>query len=174
VGKKMGSEIKGGKRPTSKGETHTELGIPAFDLKVLDKLVGKWRVSGEAIGHIRYEWMEGGHFMLQHVDLDYEGHRVKGIEVIGHWQKMGEEPTREIRSRFYNAGEGLTLDYVYEVEDDTLTISFGEKGSKNRYRGKFSRDGKTIVGGWKWPGGGYRARLTRELQPNPSGASTKV
>jgi hypothetical protein len=57
---------------------------------------------------------------------------------------------------------GNTLDYVYELEGDTLTIWGGEKGSPAYYRGTFSEDGKTVSGAWHYPGGGgYEATSTR-------------
>jgi hypothetical protein len=57
--------------------------------------------------------------------------------------------------------DGLTLDYVYELVGDTLTIWFGDRGSKNRFKAKFGPDGKTYSGEWKWPGGGYKATARR-------------
>jgi hypothetical protein len=35
-------------------------------------------------GKITFEWIEGGFFPIQHVDLKQYGQRIKGIEVIGH------------------------------------------------------------------------------------------
>jgi hypothetical protein len=134
---------------------------PNPDLKSLDRLVGTWQVSGEAQGQISYEWKEGGFFLEQHFDLDHSGHIIKGIEVIGHLQGLGEEPGREIRTRVYSFLDGLTLDYVYELDGDTLTIWGGEKGSPAYYRGKFSADGDVLSGGWVWPGGGYKTTTTR-------------
>ena len=85
------------------------------------------------------------------------GHVVKGLEVIGHLHRSAEMPSPEIWSRVYDA-EGNTLDYVYEIEGDTLTIWGGEKGSPAYFRGEFSDDGRTNVGAWVYPdGGGYRA-----------------
>jgi hypothetical protein len=52
----------------------------------------------------------------------------QGIEVIGHLRPFGEEPSEDIRSRFYDS-MGNTLDYVYELKGDTLTIWGGEKGA---------------------------------------------
>ena len=51
--------------------------------------------------------------------------------MIGHLQKVGEEPSKEIGSRVYSFLESLILDYVYELLDDTLTIWFGKKESNN-------------------------------------------
>ncbi|HZS09058.1 MAG TPA: hypothetical protein VFD58_29765 [Blastocatellia bacterium] len=134
---------------------------PAPDLKSLDRPVGTWKVSGEAEGEIRYEWTEGGSFLVQHFDLVHGGRKIKGFEVIGHLQRLGEEPGREIRTRAYSFLDGLTLDYVYEPDGDTLTIRGGEKGSPARYVAKFSDDGCTLTGAWEWPGGGYKTTTTR-------------
>jgi hypothetical protein len=57
---------------------------------------------------------------------------------------------------------GDTLDYVYEVEGDSLTIWGGERGSPAYYQGRFSDDGTTCSGAWVYPGGGgYESTMTR-------------
>ncbi len=139
---------------------------PNPDLKSLDRLVGTWRVfdpsnSGAIEGTTTYEWLEGGFFMTQRVDFVQGGQPIKGIEVIGHEQTFGSEPSQEIKSRFYDFLSGMTLDYVYEVEGDTLTIWGGEKGSPAYFRGDFSEDGSTLTGRWVYPGGGYESTMTR-------------
>lgn len=133
------------------------------DLEGLDRLVGRWRVSGGAKGETRYEWMEGGFFLIQHVDLEQYGQLVRGIEVIGHLRPFGEEPSPEIRSRFYST-TGDTLDYVYEIQGDTLMIWGGEKGSPAYYEGRFSDDGSTITGAWVYPGGGGYASTSERVR----------
>jgi len=141
--------------------SQNEQPTPNADLKGLEKLVGIWKQSGGIAGEITYEWMEGGFFLIQRVDLDHDGHKIKGMEVIGHLQLFGEEPSKDIKSRFYGSG-GETFDYVYEVEGDTLTIWGGERGSPAYYKGQFSKDGNTLTGGWVYPGGGgYEATSTR-------------
>jgi hypothetical protein len=138
---------------------------PNSDLRSLDKLVGTWELSGDVEGQIKFEWAEGGFFLIQHVDLKsplkYGRHRILGIEVIGHLQRVNEEPTSDIKSRFYSYLDGLTLDYTYELVGDAFTIWFGERGSDNLFKGKFSRDGNAYSGAWKWPGGGYTMTATR-------------
>ncbi len=103
--------------------------------------------------------LEHLHFLLQHVDLNHQGRRSKGIEVIGHERQFGGEPSEDIKSRYYG-GEGDTLDYVYELVDDTLTIWGGERGSPAYFRGTFD-DPDSLTGAWVWPGGGYKSRMTR-------------
>jgi hypothetical protein len=122
-----------------------------------DRLVGTWKVSGGAQGQVRYEWMEGSFFLMQHVELG----NTKGLEIIGHLRPFGEEPSEEIKSRYYGS-MGETFDYVYEMDGDTLTIWGGEKGSPAFYRGTFSADGNTLSGGWTYSGGGgYESSSTR-------------
>ena len=135
---------------------------PNPDLKSLERLIGTWKQSGEVEGEITYEWAEASFFLIQHVDLTQYGNKIKGIEIIGHEAIFGAEPSTEIKSRFYSFLDGMTLDYVYEMEGDILTIWGGEKGSPAYYKGTFSKDGNTLTGGWVYPGGGgYQAVSTR-------------
>jgi hypothetical protein len=131
-------------------------------LKRLGRLVGRWGVSGEARGEVTYEWMEGGFFLVQRVDLQQFGQSSKGIEIIGRERPFGADKSSEdIRSRYYD-DQGNTFDYVYELEDDTLTIWGGERGSPAFYKGTFSDDGDTLTGAWVYPdGGGYSSTATR-------------
>jgi hypothetical protein len=134
---------------------------PNPDLKNLDILVGTWEMSGDVDGQVTFEWMAGGFFLIQRVDLGpQDGQRIKGIEIIGHERPFGAEPSEDIRSRFYS-NMGDTLDYVYELEGNTLTIWAGEKGSPAYAKGTFSEDGNTGSGEWVYPGGGYRFTMTR-------------
>jgi len=134
---------------------------PDLDLRELDKLVGTWEMSGEVQGRVTFEWMEGGYFLIQHVDLEQHGQGIRGMEIIGHPRPFGEEPSEDIRSRFYD-NMGDTLDYVYEAEGDKLTIWGGEKSLPAYSKGTFSADGNTSSGEWVYPGGGgYRWTMTR-------------
>lgn len=130
-------------------------------LRSLDRLVGSWAVTGGAEGTVTYEWMDGGHFLLQHVRLEQYGRQVSGMEVIGHERPFGAEPGEDVRSRFYS-NSGDTLDYVYELVDDRLTIWAGERGSPARYQGQVAADGTSVTGSWTYPGGGgYDSTMTR-------------
>jgi hypothetical protein len=130
-------------------------------LRQLDRLVGTWKVSGGTEGEVRYEWMEGGHFLLQHVRLTSGDTQIVGMEVIGRLRPFGGEPSQDIHSRFYGS-DGSTLDYVYELDGDTLTIWGGERGSPAYFRGTFDPAGDTNSGAWVYPdGGGYESTMTR-------------
>ena len=134
---------------------------PNQDLKPFGRLIGTWKQSGELDGEITYEWAPGGFFLIQRVDFIHGENKIKGMEIIGHEIQFGTEPSEEIKSRFYSFLDGMTLDYVYKMEGDTLTIWGGEKGSSAYYKGTFSEDGNTLSGGWTYPDGGYEAVSTR-------------
>ena len=135
---------------------------PSPALRKLDRLIGTWELSGDVGGRVTYEWMEGGFFLIQRVNLLQEdGSTSAGMEVIGHERPLGEQPSADLKSRFYS-GTGDTLDYTYELKGDTLRIWFGERGSPAYYEGAFSEDGATLRGAWHYPGGGgYEAISTR-------------
>ena len=136
---------------------------PYPGLKGLDKLVGTWDVSGPDIkGQVKFEWMEGGFFLIQHVDFVHGGRPIKGMEIIGYELPFGaEKPSEDIKSHWFGNGPD-TLEYTYEVDDQTLTIWGGEKGSPAFYKGQWSADGNTNSGAWTYPGGGgYESTLTR-------------
>ena len=133
---------------------------PNPDMQSLNRLAGTWQLSGDTAGTVTYEWMDGGFFLIQRTDFTLHSHSVKGIEIIGHVQPFGGVPSPDIRSRAYDSA-GNTLDYVYEVNGDTLTIWGGEKGSPAYFKGIFSEDGKTNSGAWVYPGGGYKSTMTK-------------
>jgi hypothetical protein len=66
--------------------------------------------------------LEGKFFLEQQFDLVHGGRKIKGIEVIGHLHLFDGQPSQEIRTRVYSFTDGMTLDYVYELEGETLTI----------------------------------------------------
>lgn len=44
-----------------------------LEQRSLDHLVGTWTMTGGAEGSIRYEWMDGGYCVIQHVALTQFG-----------------------------------------------------------------------------------------------------
>ncbi|HYP46451.1 MAG TPA: hypothetical protein VEQ66_14785 [Propionibacteriaceae bacterium] len=132
---------------------------PSPDLASLSKLIGTWKVSGEAEGTVTYEWAEGGFFLFQHVELQGS----KGLEVIGHEHRYGEEPSADIKSRYYGFGEGETLDYTYELRGDTLMIWMGDRTSPAYYQGTFDDRGEVLTGAWHYPGGGGYSTVSTKV-----------
>ena len=136
-------------------------------LKALDKLVGTWKVSGEAAGQISYEWMEGGFFLIARGDFEQGGRRTKHIEIIGYDREAGAEPADVLTSRLYT-DRGDTLSYTHEVDDQGVTSWFGAKGSPSVFKARWTDD-NTLTGAWEWPGGGYTLTMTR-IRGGPSQA----
>ena len=73
-------------------------------LKSLDVMVGAWELKGlepgpdgEINGRPTFEWMEGGFYLVQHVDIDYIGRRIVGTEYIGY-----DEENHNLRSYFFS------------------------------------------------------------------------
>ena len=134
---------------------------PSAGLRALERLVGTWRVTGGAEGEVTYEWMKGGYFLLQRVRLDQFGQEITGLEVIGNLHPFGEPVGEDVVSRFYDS-LGNTLDYVYDITGDTLTIWAGVKGSPAYFEGIFDAADRVVVGEWVYPdGGGYPSTMTR-------------
>lgn len=133
---------------------------PDGAVQALDRLVGSWTIAGEATGRVTYRWLDGGFFLIQEGELEVFGHHNRFTEVIGRLRPFMGEPSEDIHSRVYTS-DGDTLDYVYELDGDTLTIWGGQRGSDSRYTGTFSQDGSTLSGGWTWPGGGYTTTSRR-------------
>ncbi len=125
------------------------------------RLVGKWKLSGDVDGSVEYRLAEGGHFLIQEVALTYAGRAIRGVEYIGNVAKPGGVISPEVRSRFYSLTDGLTLDYIYEMDADTLRIWFEDKALNNFMQAEFSHDGQQYAGAWQWPGGGYRFKAER-------------
>ncbi|WP_149260313.1 hypothetical protein [Actinomadura sp. K4S16] len=152
--------------PTTSEPATNEAAQPSAEVQALDRLVGTWKVTGGAEGTVRYEWMPGRHFLLQHVDLIQSGEPVTGMEVIGKLRPFGEPTGEEVVSRYYDS-LGNTFDYVYELTGDELTggkltIWGGVRGGPAYFEGTFSADGATVTGEWVYPGGGgYQSTMTR-------------
>ena len=140
-------------------------------LERLSVMVGTWDLKGresapdgEIRGRVAFEWMAGGFYLVQRVDVEDAGRRITGVEYIGYDGSNGT-----LKSYFFsNTGPGpfggVALEYAWEVGDDTLTIWGGYVGSPASFKGEFSDDRNTVAGRWEWPGGGYEATMTRVEQ----------
>ena len=132
-------------------------------LKALEIMAGTWELQGrdyttneEIHGQSTYEWLEGGFFLVHRFRFDYTGRLFTGVEYIGY-----DEKSRHLKTHVFSNQNPGPLEYTWEVNEDTFVNWFGEVGADNHYQGKFSEDGKTLIGQWEWPGGGYEAVMTR-------------
>jgi hypothetical protein len=81
-------------------------------LKALEKLVGRWKASGGLTGHLSYEWMDGGFFLIARGESEQGGRRTRHVEIIGYDHELGAEPSRVMTSRLYT-DRGETLSYTH-------------------------------------------------------------
>ncbi len=80
--------------------------------------------------------------------------------MIGHLAKVGAPPSAQVWSRFYSFHDGLTLDYLYEMEGDLLRVWFEDKSLNNFMEARINSSSSAFEGAWQWPGGGYAFRAT--------------
>jgi hypothetical protein len=122
-------------------------------LKRLDRLVGMWSMKGHLIGsneeniigQATFQWLEGGFFMQQDVEMDFAGMmKIKSRELIGY-----DPETKAFSSLVFSNLSPIPLPYKWDLRDDTLTISVSYGPLDAKFSGKFSKDGKSFSGGWR-------------------------
>ena len=125
--------------------------------RLTERMTGKWQVKGPDIdGTVEYEPMEGGFFLIQHIDFVQGGTKIKGVEYIAY-----DPDTDTLRSHFMDT-MGSNFTYTYTLEGKDLRINFGDKDSDMYYEGTFNEDNSEHSGAWHYPdGGGYAATVTR-------------
>jgi len=148
-------------------ESHRPVAPPPHQrLHNLDVLEGAWQLEGHDLdggslfsGTVTRRWAPGGYFLVQRMRID--GEDEEGAEYIGY-----DYARDELRSMFFSAeGPGpfcsFALEYVWQVQGDSLTIWHGERDSPARFLGTIDPTGDIIDGRWEWPGGGYHATSRR-------------
>jgi len=104
--------------------------------------------------------MDGGYYLVQHVELAHSERNITGVEYIGY-----DEDTNTLRSHFMtNFGANFT--YTWDLIDRDIYTWFGEKDSTNFFHGMLSQDASRYEGAWQWPDGeggtgGYTASAVR-------------
>ena len=124
--------------------------MPASDpaLKRLDKLVGSWTMKGRTLdseddnisGRTTFEWLPGGFFLQQRIEMDFAGFEIQSLELIGY-----DPETRAFSSLVYSNVWGAPAPYKWDLQDDVLRIST----EASKFEGTFSEDGNTFSGGWR-------------------------
>lgn len=122
-------------------------------LKRLDRLVGTWSMKGHLIGsdeeniigQARYQWLEGGHFLQQDVELDFAGMvKIKSRELIGY-----DAETGAFSSHVFSNLAPTPLPYKWDLQGDSLIISVSYGPLDATFTGTFDEDGDSFAGGWR-------------------------
>ncbi len=117
----------------------------------LDRFVGTWEVKGRTLdaeednvfGRLTFEWLPGGFFLQQRVQIDFMGLDVRGLEIIGYDPATGKFP-----STVYSNLVGIPIPYEYDVQGDRVTIRTELAGGAT-FTGTWAEDGSAMSGGWR-------------------------
>jgi hypothetical protein len=130
----------------------TTPGLPSRDrtLRKVDRFVGTWKMRGRTLdsetdnvtARTTFEWLPGGHFLLQRFAADFVGMDIQSHEVIGYDPATGTFP-----STVYSNVAPMPLPYRWAVEDDKLTITAESLGAT--FHGSWNADGTVFSGGWR-------------------------
>jgi len=116
----------------------------------LEPFIGTWRntgtmfdESGKEAGKMtatdRYEWLDGGFFVLHHVEGNLGDEEIRLLEVIGVQGKDGQ-----VIARFFD-NRGMTGEQTYVLKGRSFTVD----GPQQRFRGEFDADFQTLEGLWE-------------------------
>jgi hypothetical protein len=130
--------------------------MPA-NIEELSPLLGEWNVEASIappglVGTAVFEWMLGGAYLLQRVDIPHP-QAPDALCVIA--------PQGEVFMQHYFDSRGVTRLYVMTFDGTEWTLTrerpdFSPHDFSQRYTGRLTPDGQRIDGRWEMDrGGGY-------------------
>jgi len=119
-------------------------------LKRLEKFIGTWEMKGRTlnskednvVGRATFEWLPGGFFLQQRIELNFMGMELRSVELIRY-----DPDTQSFPSYVYSNMSPMPLPYTWDVQGDDLTISVAYGPIDATFQGKFSEDGKRFSNG---------------------------
>ena len=126
---------------------------PDTNAAALAAFLGEWRMTAQAewadddaAAHVRFEWMPGGHFLVQRWEIPIPV-APDGLAVIG-WDEG-----RGTHLQHYFDSRGVARVYEMTLSDGIWTLErtkpdFSDLSFWQRFRGEFGPDGRTIEGAW--------------------------
>ncbi len=121
------------------------------ELKALEPFVGRWRMipgfaSHESAPHSRttFEWLAGRRFLIQRWEVDHPD-APDGIAIIG------LDPAGTTYLQHYFDSRGVARVYEMDLAGALWTLQRRAKHPdfSQRFTGRFSEDGGSIVGRWE-------------------------
>lgn len=122
-------------------------------LRRLDRFVGDWVMEGSLAGsdektikgRARYEWLPGGFFLKQHVELDFAGMvRIDSTEIVGY-----DPETKTFPSLVYSNMSPQALPYTWEIDGDDVRITVSHGPLDATFVGRMTEDGDHFSGSWR-------------------------
>lgn len=136
---------------------------PDPSLEKLTPLVGSWKLSGHLTGRIEenisgtatFQWLAGGYFLQQDVELDFLNVPIKSREIIG-----CDPGTGKMSSLVFSNMSPTPLPYSWEVDGDTLIIGVNFGVLDATFHGSLSK----FHGSWQPnPGADLTANVAYEI-----------
>jgi hypothetical protein len=134
-------------------EAAQQLPKPDPALRRLDFLAGTWSMKGNLVGsdeenivgEATFEWLPGGFFLRQRVELDFAGlFQIASEELIGHDPASGK-----FKSQVYSNLSPEPLPYVWEVHDGSMKITVSHGPLDATFTGGVGEDSNSYSGGWR-------------------------
>lgn len=117
------------------------------DLRVLE---GEWEVGSPqfsgARGEARFEWMDGGAFLVQRSLAPDPAPDSTWI--------FGSDDAADSHTVLYYDERGVSRVYRASLRESTWRVWRDAPGFSQRFTGRLSRDGTTIEGAWEWSADG--------------------
>ena len=128
-----------------------ELPQPDPALRRLDRLVGTWTMEGNLLGsdeknikgQTTFQWLPGGFFLEQRVQIDFIGQRIDALELIGY-----DPETDTFPSTVFSGFSPVPLPYRWDVRGDSVSITVSYPPLDATFTGSWREDG-TFSGGWR-------------------------
>jgi hypothetical protein len=121
--------------------------VPDPALKRLEKLVGTWKLSGQTPdrkhsvkGKTTIKWAPGGFFMLQHGEIRLGNFKVHSLEIIRY-----DPRTKVFPGYVFSELSEKPAEYWWDVKGNIVRHWTADAV----YTGKFSKNGRVLVGGWR-------------------------
>src|SRR6266545_8271592 len=93
-------------------------------LRRLEKFIGTWKMKGRTlnskednvVGRATFEWLPGGFFLQQRIELNFMGMELRSVELIRY-----DPETQTFPSLVYSNMSLIPLPYKWDVQGDMLT-----------------------------------------------------
>jgi hypothetical protein len=122
---------------------------PDADLtELIQRLSGRWRVSGLAIGGLaEYRSANGGFLLVGDVDFVVNGNKIKNIQQVAFDQDTGT-----LRGRYMDTAGDASI-YTWALDGSRFRVTLDGADSDTYFDAAFSADNSEYTGTWHYPPG---------------------
>ena len=114
--------------------------------QLIERLTGRWRVTGPGIdGEAEYWPVKGESVLVAHVDFINEGTKMKIIQHIAY-----DERTDTLRARYMDTMGDESV-YTWVLDGQEIRVSLGGEDSATYFAATLSDDNSEYIGTWHYP-----------------------